>query len=112
MKTKIKYTLPLYFILCLILTKVTYSQYVTTPVNPMTRTLDMATAKVGTLPGSVDVNSIGSATYVIPIFTSPGTAGMQPSISLVYNNLIDDGIMGKGWDIGGLSEIRRISQSF
>ena len=98
---------------CLLLNQLTQAQspYFTF-VDPNTRTLDKSIAKVGTLPGSINVNSIGAATYQIPIFISPGTAGMQPSISLVYNSMIDDGILGKGWDIAGLSEIRRISQNF
>jgi hypothetical protein len=37
---------------------------------------------------------------------------MQPGISLVYSNHIKDGIHGVGWDISGLSEIKRVSQNF
>lgn len=83
-----------------------------TYVDPNTRTLDKTNAKVGTLPGILNVNSLGAATYEIPIVISPGTAGMQPGISLVYSNLIKDGILGIGWYISGLSEIKRVSQNF
>jgi RHS repeat-associated protein len=83
-----------------------------TYVDPNTRTLDKSIAKVGTLPGTININSTGAATYEIPVFISPGTAGMQPNISIVYNSMNDDGILGKGWGIAGLSEIRRVSQNF
>ena len=98
-------------ICCFLLNQLTQAQYYTY-VDPNTRTLNKTTAKVGTLPGSINVNSIGAATYQIPIFISPGTAGMQPSISIVYNSMNDDGVLGKGWGIAGLSEIRRVSQDF
>ncbi len=80
-------------------------------VNPNTRNLEYS-LPVGTLPGSFDVNKFGAATYSIPFFTSPGTAGMQPSISIVYNSLLNDGLLGKGWDLAGISTIQRVPQNF
>jgi len=80
-------------------------------IDPDTRSLNTA-LPVGTLPGVFNVNNVGAATYQIPIFTSPGTAGMQPQISIVYNSLSDDGLLGKGWDIAGLSAIRRVPRTF
>lgn len=83
-----------------------------TYVNPLTRTLDKTNAKVGTLPGSVVVNSLGAATYEIPVIISPGSAGMQPSLSIVYNSRNGDGILGMGWSLAGLSEITRVPKNF
>ena len=48
--------------------------------------------------GSFDIGPIGNATYNIPIDLPPGTAGLQPNISIVYNSFSGDGIMGKGFE--------------
>lgn len=98
-------------ILWLFICHVSSGQYYTY-VNPNSRVLDKVNAKVGTLPGAINVNSLGAATYVISVFTSPGSAGMQPSISIIYNSQIKDGILGIGWSLAGLSEIRRVPQNF
>lgn len=98
-------------LLWFLISQVSSGQYFTY-VNPNTRTLDKVNAKVGTLPGAINVNSLGSATYSIPVFTSPGSAGMQPAISIIYNSQIKDGILGIGWGIAGLSEIHRIPQNY
>lgn len=76
---------------------------------PTERILDK-TLQVGSLPGSFDVNSIGSATYTIPIDLPPGTTGMKPNISLFYNSMNGNGIMGMGWSLSGLSSISRVGQ--
>lgn len=62
---------------------------------------------VGSLPGEFVVNSLGQANYTIPIAVPPGTAGMEPELSFVFNSNGSNGLLGVGWSIGGLSTITR-----
>lgn len=67
---------------------------------------------VGTLPGDVVVDNTGAATYTIPLSVVPGTAGMQPDLSLQYSSQGGNGVLGVGWSIGGLSAISRAPQTW
>ena len=75
------------------------------PIDPTDRDLDKS-LPVGTTAGSFNVSN-GTANYTIPIFTPPGTGGMQPSISISYNSQAGFGLLGKGWNIAGISAITR-----
>jgi len=62
---------------------------------------------VGSIPGQFNVGSTGAAEYSIPIEIPPGTAGVQPQLSLNYNSQGGNGLLGVGWSLGGLSVIHR-----
>ena len=66
---------------------------------------------VGTIAGSADVNMIGAATYTIPITIPTGTAGMQPNINIGYSSQAGNSLLGKGWDLGGLSVISKVPKT-
>lgn len=69
------------------------------------------THAVGTTAGEFSVDKSGAATYTIPIAVTPGTAGMEPKITLNYSSQAAGGIAGYGWSIGGLSAITRGPQT-
>lgn len=53
------------------------------------------------------VDESGAATYDVPLYAVPGTAGLEPRLSLSYSSQAGYGPLGKGWSIGGLSSITR-----
>ena len=70
-------------------------------------TADHAEAAVGRIPGAATVSPDGEAVYSIPLDLPPGTNGMTPSLSLEYRQRTVVGLLGIGWNIGGLSQIAR-----
>ncbi len=66
---------------------------------------NVATTAVGALPGSFGVGASGNANYTIPIFTTPGRAGLTPQLSLGYSSAAGNGTLGLGWSVNGLSSI-------
>lgn len=70
-----------------------------------------ATDTIGSVGGSFRVDESGAATYSVPIATVKGTAGVVPQISLNYSSQAGNGLMGKGWSIGGLSAVTRCRQT-
>jgi RHS repeat-associated protein len=70
-----------------------------------------ANSVVGELEGEFGVSPSGSATYSIPVYVSPGIAGMQPMLNLSYNSSAGNDLLGLGWSLGGLSSITRCPQT-
>lgn len=62
---------------------------------------------VGSLKGQFQVDSNGQATYSIPLQLPPGTAGMMPSLAVVYNSGGANDLLGVGWRLDGFSTISR-----
>ncbi|MCP4698054.1 MAG: DUF1566 domain-containing protein, partial [Gammaproteobacteria bacterium] len=67
----------------------------------------MEGAMAGSTAGEFTVNEAGASVYQIPITVSPGTAGIQPVLSLAYSSQGNDGPVGIGWSLTGLSVISR-----
>ena len=67
---------------------------------------------VGSLGGTVNIGAMGGLNYTIPIDLPAGIHGMQPSISVGYNNQGGNGLLGWGWDLGAVSRITRTGQTF
>ncbi|MEM0953192.1 MAG: Ig-like domain-containing protein [Pseudomonadota bacterium] len=70
-----------------------------------------ASDEIGTTAGSFRVNESGAATYNIPIFSLPGTAGVAPQLSFNYSSQAGNGLLGQGWSLGGLSSVSRCRQT-
>lgn len=75
-----------------------------------TKTVNTA-LPVGTVAASADVDLSGAATYTIPMAIPPGTNGVAPSLSIVYNSLGGNSVLGQGWSITGMSSISRIPKT-
>jgi RHS repeat-associated protein len=64
---------------------------------------------VGQISATYSVDANGNGNYTVPIQTGPGISGVSPSLSVNYNTIQEDGIMGVGWKLLGLSEITRVA---
>ncbi len=65
-------------------------------------TPDTVSDQVSATAGEFRVDESGSATYSIPLYTVPGTAGVAPQLSLSYSSQGGYGPLGMGWSLGGL----------
>lgn len=71
----------------------------------------MSNPTAGTLPGELSVDARGNAVYHLPLVVPPGTAGMQPQLSLDYSSAGTNGVVGVGWALSGLSNIHRCGKT-
>lgn len=68
---------------------------------------DAASDRVAATAAEFRVDESGAATYSIPLYGVPGTAGVAPKLALSYSSQGGYGPLGKGWAISGLSSISR-----
>lgn len=73
------------------------------------RPLDVS-LPVGSTPGSYAISN-GVLIYSIPIVVPPGTAGMNPNISVEYNSNSSFGILGDGWGLNCVSSVSRVNKN-
>ena len=69
--------------------------------------IDPVSVSAGFTAGAFTVDEMGAANFQLPILTAPGSGGFSPAVSLEYNSRLPNGIVGVGWQIGGLSAITR-----
>jgi len=84
-------------------------QKVETRTTAMAPTGDSAAGSIGGIknPENTKVSSGGAATQSIPIAVPPGTAGVQPNLTLTYNSQGENSLLGVGWSVSGLPVIHR-----
>jgi RHS repeat-associated protein len=66
---------------------------------------------VGTLSGQSNVSPNGDFSYSIPITTAESTGGLKPQVGLSYSSSPNNGHIGVGWGVSGMSTISRCEQN-
>jgi RHS repeat-associated protein len=66
---------------------------------------------VGSLPGKFKVSAKGAAIYNIAISVPPGTNDITPEIAINYNSQQQNGLLGMGFSLSGLTAITRTGQN-
>ncbi len=56
---------------------------------------------------AINISDQGSVQCEVPLQVPQGVAGVQPNISLDYNSSRGFGLLGYGWELSGISYIRR-----
>jgi RHS repeat-associated protein len=79
--------------------------------DPENRPLNTS-LQVGSTAGNISTTQLGGLSYSIPLFCSPGTNGVQPSLSLQYNSQSGNGLLGWGWNLSGLSTVSRMVKPY
>ena len=75
-------------------------------------TFNVSLAGPYTTSGDGNASPSGAFTYQVPIALPVGSSGVQPSFALVYDSRSGgNGLLGRGWDITGLSKITRCGKS-
>ena len=77
------------------------------PVSAQTIPRDIDSDVVGSTVGEFSISQSGSATYQVPLFAVPGTAGVTPKLAISYSSQGQYGPLGKGFSISGQSAITR-----
>jgi hypothetical protein len=67
--------------------------------------INAAYGAAGRTPGTFAVSDIGAATYNIPVWAPEGPRQIGPHVAIAYNSGGDNGILGVGWSLSGLSSI-------
>jgi len=66
---------------------------------------------VGATEGQHGTTATGAATYSVPVECPDGVNGLKPNITINYNSQAGNGLLGIGWNIGGLSSIMRTTKT-
>ncbi|TFW09524.1 hypothetical protein E4K72_05625 [Oxalobacteraceae bacterium OM1] len=82
-----------------------------TPIPVVVSVPHLGNADAGSLAGGLAVGNGGAATYSMALPVPPGTAGLQPALSLAYSSNGGNGLAGLGWTLGGLSSIQRCGKT-
>lgn len=72
----------------------------------------VATAAVGTIAATADVDPDGNFTYAIPVQVPPGRGGVQPALALRYSSSGGESALGVGFSLTGVSAISRCARTF
>jgi YD repeat-containing protein len=65
----------------------------------------------GAIVMDANVGENGNAIVTIPITVCPGISGIIPQLSIVYNSTGAESFIGKGWGLGGLSAITKVTKT-
>uniref|UniRef100_UPI002FCDD7FB Ig-like domain-containing protein n=1 Tax=Duganella sp. S19_KUP01_CR8 TaxID=3025502 RepID=UPI002FCDD7FB len=82
-----------------------------TPLPIVVEVPHVSDIDTGTLPGELSVTAAGAAAYSLPIMVPPGTADLQPTLSLDYNSSGQNSMVGLGWSLSGFSSIHRCGKT-
>jgi len=72
---------------------------------------DAAFSATGRTTGYFDVSQAGTAEYTVPIWAPPGAGGIRPELAISYSHARQNGILGMGFQINGLSVIHRCAKT-
>ena len=78
------------------------------PLSAADATLEphLGPAWAGAIHGAATVSAGGNASYRLPLELPPGINGLAPDLALHYNSNVQNGELGLGWFLGGLSTSR------
>ncbi len=66
---------------------------------------------VGEIPIQYSQDKNGGVNYTVPLEIHPGRSGLQPNLSLAYNSMRGNSILGYGWGLAGLSAITPVNKT-